>query len=77
MGLFFVEQGDYLAVIRETALDGLGKYRPVIGLDLKDAAGTGNERDLGTQLPAQFFFQPGSAGAIVSLGAVGDGDLHG
>ncbi|MCF6290145.1 MAG: hypothetical protein L3J03_04020 [Desulfobacterales bacterium] len=77
MTLFAGEQGDYLAVIREAAPAGLGKDRPPVGLDLEYAAGTGDKGYPGIELPLQFFFQPGSAGAIVSLGTVGDGDLHG
>lgn len=72
------EQGDDLVRFRKPAGPGLGKDGLLTFPDLVNAAGPGDKGYLGVEGAAQLFFQPGSAGAVVSLGAVGDGDrFHG
>jgi len=60
-------KADYFFRFGETARLVLGKDHPAVEADFVDAAGAGNEFDLGIEMFFQFRLQPGGPWQVVSL----------
>ena len=71
------DQFGHFPILRETPRYGLGKNFLAVGNDLEGAAVAGHQFGFRAELLTQFRSQPGSAGLVVSAGAVFNGDLHG
>jgi len=72
----FQEPDDLLRFGKAASLV-LGKGQAAIGADVIDAAAAGDQFHFGAEGFLDGVLQPGGARQVISLAAVGDGDLHG